>query len=88
VTRLLLAIYLVEAGLVLIVAPWTTFWDRNYFATLLPWLRPWLGSPILRGCVVVIGLITAGAGVRELTTAVVSRARARLTVSNTPPPDA
>ena len=35
VTRLLVAAYLVEAGLVLTVAPWTAFWDRNYFAHAL-----------------------------------------------------
>ena len=28
--------YFVEVGLVLIVAPWTQFWDRNYFADSAP----------------------------------------------------
>ena len=32
-TRVLFAAYLLEAGLILIVAPWSAFWDRNFFAT-------------------------------------------------------
>jgi len=86
VTRLLLAIYLIEAGLVLVVAPWTSFWDRNYFATLAPWLRPWLDQPALRGAVTLVGLVTGVAGVREFSGAVVARARARLGPSAPGPP--
>ena len=45
VTRLLLAAYFLEAGLVLIVAPWSAFWDRNFFVARLPQLGEFLGSP-------------------------------------------
>ena len=31
VGRVLTVVYFVEVGFVLIVAPWTTYWDRNYF---------------------------------------------------------
>ena len=86
-TRLLFAVYLIEAGLVLVVAPWTAFWDRNYFATLLPWLRAWLEHPALRGTVTAVGLVTGVAGVGELTSVVVARARARLVASGARPPE-
>ena len=78
--------YLVEAGIVLTVTPWTPFWDRNYFATLAPWLREWLASPVLRGAVTAVGLMTAFAGFREFNGAVVARARARLSPSAPNPP--
>ena len=80
-TRLLLAVYLVEAGLVLVVAPWTSFWDRNYFATLVPWLRVWLDHPVFRGAVTAVGLVTGAAGLIEISSAVIARARARQAAS-------
>ena len=54
-------VYLVEVGLVLVVAPWTRFWDRNYFVESLPLLEPLLTSPALRGVVSGFGIVTLGA---------------------------
>lgn len=65
-TRLLLAAYLIEAGLVLIVTPWTGFWMRNYFGQAWPWLGALMFDPYVRGAVTGIGVITAVAGIREL----------------------
>ena len=64
----------------LIVAPWTPFWDNNYFATLAPWLREWLAGWALRGAVTAIGLVTGVAGIREFAGAFAAR-RARLASS-------
>ena len=33
-TRLLVAVYLIETGLLLMVSPWTEWWRTNYFADL------------------------------------------------------
>jgi hypothetical protein len=65
VTRLLLAAYFFEAGLVLIVAPWSAFWDRNFFVARIPELAELLGSPVARGAVSGIGLVTTLAGLAE-----------------------
>ena len=73
-----------EAGLLLVAAPWTPWWDRNYFATLLPGLRDWLQAPGLRAAVTAVGLVTAIAGVREFGAAFTARARARLDASDPP----
>jgi hypothetical protein len=70
---------------VLIAAPWTPFWDRNYFASLAPWLRGWLDAPALRVAVSVIGLITGVAGLREFNGAFEAR-RARLAQPTIDPP--
>jgi hypothetical protein len=65
-TRLLFAAYFLEAGLILIVAPWSGFWERNFFIDALPTLDRLMASPFVRGGVSGVGLITAVAGLAEL----------------------
>jgi hypothetical protein len=65
-TRVLFAAYFLEAGLVLIVAPWSGFWERNFFAGAVPWVAHAASSPFVRGAVSGIGAITAIAGLAEL----------------------
>ncbi len=67
------------------MAPWTSFWDRNYFADLWPWLRVWLPSAVLRAGVSAVGVYTAFAGMREFSVAMVWRARAKLAGSERRP---
>jgi hypothetical protein len=69
----LLAAYLIEAGLVLMVTPWSPFWLRNYFAHAWPWLGALMQSPYMRGAVTGVGLITAITGFRELVAALAAR---------------
>lgn len=57
----------------LIVAPWTDLWLRNYFAAAWPWLGSWMASPYTRGAVTGVGIITAITGVRELGAAMRTR---------------
>ena len=75
-TRLLFAAYFIEAGLILIVAPWSAFWDRNFFAEALPALDRILASPFARGAVSGVGAITAIAGLTELGAVFLARRRA------------
>ena len=65
-TRLIFAAYFLEAGLILIVAPWSGFWDNNGLAAWLPSADSWITSPFVRGAVTGVGLITAIAGLIEL----------------------
>lgn len=65
-TRTLFAVYFIEAGLILIVAPWSAFWERNVFAEYFPVLQPLLASPFVRGAVSGIGAVTVLAGLAEL----------------------
>lgn len=57
---------MIEMGLVLTVAPWTLFWERNYFVSAWPVVREMLLSPWLRGAVSAIGVVTIGAGALDL----------------------
>jgi hypothetical protein len=73
VRRLLVAAYLVEAGLLLVVAPWTGSWQRNYFGAIVPWLGEFMVNEFVRGAVSGVGVITASAGLRDLTAAIFAR---------------
>ncbi len=66
ITRFLIAAYLVEAGLLLAFAPWMQLWHRNAFAVAVPWLLGLMANPFVRGAVTGIGLVTLGAGIRDL----------------------
>ncbi len=63
---MLLSLYLLEAGLLLILAPWTQFWDRNSLAALYPVLAAWLTHPFVRGAVSGVGIVSVGAALVEI----------------------
>lgn len=62
----------VEVGLLLIVLPWSTFWERNYFVYAWPALRPVLTNEFVRGAVSGLGLVNLFAGFAELAPVFVS----------------
>ena len=66
----LLVVYLAEVGLVLIVAPWTMYWDRNYFVEALPSLQPLLTSHAVRGAVAGVGVVSVAAALAEIAAAI------------------
>lgn len=72
-SRLLVFAYFVEAGLLLLVAPWSAFWERNYFVTYLPVGREILLNDFVRGAVSGIGLVCLGAALGELGTLLAQR---------------
>jgi hypothetical protein len=59
-----------EAGFVLLVVPWSGFWDRNYFAQALPAVQDVLASNYLRGAVSGLGLVNIYVGLAELVSAI------------------
>jgi hypothetical protein len=61
---------------VLLVLPWSTYWDRNLFVTWFPAVEHLLQSPYARGAVSGVGVITGVAGVLELAAAFGVRGRA------------
>ncbi len=72
-SRLLIAVYLIEAGLLLIMAPWSLLWDRNYFGDLWPWLDAVMENAYVRGAVTGVGLVMAWTGLRDLIATIVAR---------------
>jgi hypothetical protein len=61
-----LIVYLLETGLVLLVAPWSTFWERNLWVEALPWFGGVVQLAAMRGAVSGVGAVNLGAGVWEL----------------------
>jgi hypothetical protein len=59
-------VFFIEVGLLLIVLPWSTFWEANYFAAIWPDLLPVMTNDFVRGGVSGIGLINLGSGVAEI----------------------
>jgi hypothetical protein len=66
VKRLVLVAFFLEIGFVLIVIPWSAFWDRNYFAAVFPPLRDALANNYVRGGVSGLGLLNIYAALAEL----------------------
>jgi hypothetical protein len=58
--------FFVEVGLLLIVLPWSSFWERNYFAFVWPTLLPLLKNNFVRGAVSGLGVLNLFAGFSEL----------------------
>jgi hypothetical protein len=71
--RLLLIVFFLEVGLVLAVAPWSSFWERNYFATALPMLHAVITSAYVRGAISGLGLVNLVAAASELRSLLAAR---------------
>ena len=58
--------FFVEVGLLLIVLPWSSFWERNYFVSVLPILQPLMTNNFVRGAISGLGVLNLLAGLAEL----------------------
>jgi len=66
VRRLLLIAVFLEVGIVLLVVPWTVYWERNYFADALPAIHAFITNDFVRGAVTGLGILNLFAGASEL----------------------
>ena len=55
--RILWTLICFELGILLILAPWSGFWERNFFLEQYPELVPVVLNPFLRGAVSGLGLL-------------------------------
>ena len=63
-------------GLLLVLLPWSSFWDRNYFAELVPVLRAWITNNYVRGAVTGLGVVNLLAALADLSDLVTRRSDA------------
>ena len=75
--------FFLEVGLLLLVLPWSTFWERNYFAYTWPFLRPLIANDYVRGAVSGLGLLNLVAGFAELAPVFAPRERHNAPVTGT-----
>jgi hypothetical protein len=73
--RLVYVAFFFEVGLLLLVLPWSAFWERNYFVVTWPALRPFLTNNFVRGAVTGLGAVNVCAGVADLLVLFSSRER-------------
>ena len=66
IRRLVYVAFFFEVGLLLIVLPWSAFWERNYFVFLWPAIKPWLTNNFVRGGITGLGAVNLFAGVADL----------------------
>lgn len=67
IRRLVYVAFFIEVGLLLVVLPWSGFWDRNYFAVSWPVMRPFLSNHFVRGAITGLGVVNLVAGFADLT---------------------
>ena len=79
IRRLVLVAFFIEVGLLLLVLPWSTFWERNYFIQALPALGAIQTNHFGRGAISGLGIVNLVAGFAEM--APIFSARARRDVS-------
>jgi hypothetical protein len=84
--RLALVIFFLEVGFVLAVAPWSAYWDRNYFAETLPLIHGIITNNFVRGAVTGLGLLNVAAAIADLLGMFVARAPAAADVAVTESP--
>ena len=65
--------FFLEVGLLLAVLPWSTFWERNYFAESWSPLQTFVTNNFVRGAVSGLGIVNLAIGVAELARVFYSR---------------
>jgi hypothetical protein len=63
---MLLAVFFLEIGVLLIVVPWTSFWDQNVFIESSSLLQRMFNNHFVRGAVSGLGVINLGVAVLEI----------------------
>ena len=71
--RLIFVAYFLEVGLLLVLVPWSAFWERNYFAASLPVLQEILRNNFVRGAVSGLGIVNLLTGFRDLADLLMAR---------------
>ena len=71
--RLLIVAFFFEFGFALLIVPWSAFWDRNYFAEMVPALHAVITNNFVRGGVSGLGVINLLSGLGELISIILAR---------------
>jgi len=71
--RLLIVAFFFEFGFALLIVPWSAFWDRNYFAGMVPAIHTAITNNFVRGGVSGLGVVNLLSGVSELVSILLAR---------------
>ena len=73
VRRLFYVAYFLEVGLLLVLVPWSAFWERNYFVGWFPALLYILRNNFVRGAVSGLGVVNLLTGFHDLAELLMAR---------------
>jgi uncharacterized membrane protein YfhO len=73
VKRLLIVAFFFEFGFALLIVPWSAFWDRNYFAEMVPLIHSVITNNFVRGAVSGLGVVNVVSGLSELISILLAR---------------
>jgi hypothetical protein len=87
--RLLLTAFFFESGLVLLIVPWSIYWEQNYFVQTLPAVQEFINNDFVRGAVSGLGLVNLVAGLVEIWSFLTTRhvPEPIVSISRTPAPE-
>jgi hypothetical protein len=66
VSRLLIIALFFEVGVVLMVVPWSNYWEHNYFVQAAPFVEAIATNAFVRGAITGLGLVNVLAGFAEI----------------------
>ena len=75
IRRLVYVAFFLEVGLLLLVLPWSAFWEQNYFTDAWSWTRVLLSNNFVRGAVSGVGIVNLVAGFADLALVFAARER-------------
>jgi hypothetical protein len=64
--RLAYIAFFIESGLLLIVLPWSSYWERHAFSHVSPLVHAVLVNHFLRGALTGLGILNLCAGIVEM----------------------
>lgn len=82
IRRLVYVAFFLEVGLLLVVLPWSGFWEHNYFAVAWPPLQPLMTNNFVRGAVTGLGVVNLVAGFADLAMVFAAREHRDVTMSD------
>lgn len=65
-SALVFIVFCLEIGVVLLVFPWSEYWDNNFFSNLIPVVRKLWDNSYLRGAVSGLGIVNIYISFSEL----------------------
>jgi hypothetical protein len=71
-----------EVGFLLVVLPWSDFWERNYFAVAWSAVHSIAMNNFVRGAVSGLGVVNLAAGFAELVAALTARERSGVSLGD------
>jgi hypothetical protein len=86
IRRLVSVAFFLEVGLLLIVLPWSEFWELNYFVVGWPALQSLVTNDFVRGGISGLGIVNVVVGITELSRVFASRPRSGLSLDVEPGP--